>query len=538
MDCPILCDGSDRSTVCPDADCGLYDSESNTCALASLMTQAQACLESPVSELGNGARQALERLQAALRSGPAEVEDGSARNDSKLAFLVSEAEERRRAQERMLQVLDRSEAADESLRGEVRTVGDRLGVLEASLGTLEERLSGLARATGSLQTDQFRVAERLGGDLSRQIEGLATRLEEGEATTRRVLEDLATRTDDLTKQGKSLAREVNAGSVRQEEQTKALSRVQDDSTEKLSEIHRDAGTLQERLDRIGSRMEEGTTTGHKLQEELLGKSIEISSQLRNLIDQVDAVSARQQTGAEEAELQNSAVERRHQEGIQELEAAAAERHKQLEVHLAEMETRLDEPLEGTRAALESWRSEATGVLEALRQQHKEGQHAAQRAHDEEARELSARGVLLFHQGSLEAAEVSFRRAVELRPDFAEAHNNLGLVQSRQGDDDAAVVSFEKAMACGEELPAALNNLGFLYHTQMRDAEAVEMFQKALEADPGMALAFVNLGNAYHRQGHHAQALEAWRRALEIDPVNEDAERALRSFDLKAETARN
>ena len=94
------------------------------------------------------------------------------------------------------------------------------------------------------------------------------------------------------------------------------------------------------------------------------------------------------------------------------------------------------------------------------------------------------------------------------------------------------------MSCGQELPAALNNLGFLYHAQMRDAEAVEMFQKALEADPAMAPALVNLGNAYYRQGNHAQALDAWRRALELDPVNEDAERAIRSFDLQAGTERN
>ena len=224
--------------------------------------------------------------------------------------------------------------------------------------------------------------------------------------------------------------------------------------------------------------------------------------------------------------------------MQELESALDTHLDSLGNRMEEHARRVESPLDGARAALETWQREARQVLQALRERDVEDQRGRQRAREEESRELNARGVLLFHQGSLEAAERAFRRAVELRPDFAEAHNNLGLVQSRLGQEDAAVESFQKAMCGGQELPAALNNLGFLYHAQMRDAEAVEMFQKALEADPTMAPAFVNLGNAYYRQGNHAQALDAWRRALELDPVNEDAERAIRSFDLQADTARN
>ena len=442
MDCPILCADGENNTSCPDANCPLFDAENETCFLQ----RADATLER--DDLPAATRAALQRLSDAGHG----LLSVTGTPESKLSFLVSDVEDRRKSQEQLLQALSRSEASDGALRGEVRTLVDRLATLESGLANVEERLSSVGRTVGALHTDQFRVAEQLVGDLSRPVEAMASRLDEEAAAIRRVLKDLSGRTDNLAAQGVEMTREIHTVTVRQEEHDLAERRRQDDLTENLEEILREMAKLS----------------------------------------------------------------------------------GQLEEHAR----RVESPLDGARAALETWQGDAHQVLEALRERDVEDQRGRRRAREEESRELNARGVLLFHQGSLEAGELAFRRAVELRPDFAEAHNNLGLVQSRLGEEDAAVDSFQKAMSCGQELPAALNNLGFLYHAQMRDAEAVEMFRKALEADPSMAPAFVNLGNAYYRQGNHAQALDAWRRALDLDPVNEDAERAIRSFDLQADTARN
>ncbi len=441
MDCPLSCPDGETGASCPDASCPLYNGQTESCFLQ----QVEDSLARDET-LPDATRAVLQRLQDAGRGLPPEHRSA----ESKLAFLVMEVEERRKSQEQLLQVLSRTEASDAALRGEVRTLAERLAALESGQGTLEERLGGVGRSLSALQTDQFRVAEQLVSDLSRPLEAMASRLEEGAAGTRRVLEELSGRTDNLVTQGKEMSREMRLAMVRQEEQSELAHGRQ------LSELN---AALEGHLDSLGARMEEQTQ-------------------------------------------------------------------------------RLESPLEGARAAMQTWQGEARQVLEALRQRHAEDERSRQRACEEESRELNARGVLLFHQDSVQAAERAFRRAVELRPDFAEAHNNLGLVQSRLGQEDDAVVSFEKAMSCGEQLPAALNNLGFLYHAQMRDAEAVEMFRKALQSDPAMAPALVNLGNACYRQGHHTEALDAWRRALELDPVNEDAQRAIRSFDLQADTARS
>ena len=54
------------------------------------------------------------------------------------------------------------------------------------------------------------------------------------------------------------------------------------------------------------------------------------------------------------------------------------------------------------------------------------------------------------RGSSEVTS-AFREAIRLRPDFAEAHNNLGLVLVQSGDDAGGIAEFREAMRHGEGL---------------------------------------------------------------------------------------
>ena len=55
------------------------------------------------------------------------------------------------------------------------------------------------------------------------------------------------------------------------------------------------------------------------------------------------------------------------------------------------------------------------------------------------------------QNQLDQAVASCRRAVQLRPDFAEAHNDLGAILERQGNWEAAAECFEQALCLRPEL---------------------------------------------------------------------------------------
>ncbi len=389
MDCPILCADGENKTSCPDASCPLFDGQNETCFLQ----QADAFLER--DDLPAATRAALQRL---CDAGHGLLSDTS-NPEAKLSFLVSEVEDRRKSQEQLLQALSRTEASDGALRGEVRTLVDRLATLESGLGNLEEKLGSVGRAVGALQTDQFRVAEQLVGDLSRPVEAMASRLEEGAAATRRVLEDLSGRTDNLTTQGKEMSREIHTVTVRQEEHDLAVSRRQDALTQNLEAIVRETGKLSGQVAGLASQQEGGFSAGQQLQEELLGKVVEVFSQARDLTERVDALGAQQ----ESAESRREQCAKQHRQQLQELESALDAHLDSLGSRMEEHARRVESPLDGARAALETWQGEAGQVLEALRQRDVEDQHGRQRAREEESRELNARGVLLFHQGSLEAA---------------------------------------------------------------------------------------------------------------------------------------
>ena len=65
------------------------------------------------------------------------------------------------------------------------------------------------------------------------------------------------------------------------------------------------------------------------------------------------------------------------------------------------------------------------------------------------------------QGNLNEAVACYRRALALKPDFAEAHNNLGNTLKNQGKLDEAVVCFHRALELKPGYAEAQNNLGNL-----------------------------------------------------------------------------
>ena len=93
------------------------------------------------------------------------------------------------------------------------------------------------------------------------------------------------------------------------------------------------------------------------------------------------------------------------------------------------------------------------------------------------------GAALYAHGKLDEAEVSYRRALEIKPDFADVHYSLGLTLNRLGKFNDAVVSY----------------------------------RLALEIKPDFAEAHGDLGNALQNLGQLDSAQASYRRALEIKP---------------------
>ena len=139
------------------------------------------------------------------------------------------------------------------------------------------------------------------------------------------------------------------------------------------------------------------------------------------------------------------------------------------------------------------------------------------------------GNVLQEQGELDMAVTCYRRAISCRPDYARAHCNLGNVLQEQGKPDEAVTSYRNAISYQPDYADAYYNLGIILKEQGKIDAAVASHQKAIMHAPGWADAHCNLGNALQLQGKLDEATACYRRALELDPGNESTEHLIASL---------
>src|ERR1700761_4113278 len=69
------------------------------------------------------------------------------------------------------------------------------------------------------------------------------------------------------------------------------------------------------------------------------------------------------------------------------------------------------------------------------------------------------GIALLQKGDFQHSLTLLRRAVELQPKSAPAHNYYGFALARNGSLNPAILEFHKALALDPRYPEALYNLG-------------------------------------------------------------------------------
>jgi len=122
------------------------------------------------------------------------------------------------------------------------------------------------------------------------------------------------------------------------------------------------------------------------------------------------------------------------------------------------------------------------------------------------------------QGDHRAAIDRLRRVLQLRPRYAEAHNNLGNALAAAGQLAQAESSFRQALRCKPQYAEALNNLGNALRDQGKLDDAIDAFQRAWQLRPDYAECHNNLGIALARQKKFGEAIQSYRRALALKPT--------------------
>ena len=96
---------------------------------------------------------------------------------------------------------------------------------------------------------------------------------------------------------------------------------------------------------------------------------------------------------------------------------------------------------------------------------------------------------------LPSGGAALRRRSCADPGHAGTLHLAGLIAARTGRDDLAVLSLDAAVRLRPDFADAHNILGIVLVQHRRLAEAVTCFRRALGAGPDFAMAHSNLGNA-------------------------------------------
>ncbi len=112
----------------------------------------------------------------------------------------------------------------------------------------------------------------------------------------------------------------------------------------------------------------------------------------------------------------------------------------------------------------------------------------------------------------------WRHAVEHGPPSAIAHYNYAYDLALTGDRDAAIVHLRKAIEIRPWYRDARQNLSNCLMEMGHYEEAIAGFQKVLQIDKNFARACYGMGRCYERLNSIDQAMDAYRNAIRISPA--------------------
>jgi tetratricopeptide (TPR) repeat protein len=118
------------------------------------------------------------------------------------------------------------------------------------------------------------------------------------------------------------------------------------------------------------------------------------------------------------------------------------------------------------------------------------------------------------------------QALRIKPDLAEAHNNLGTALYQTGKPEEAIEHYEQAVRIEPEYAEAHYNLGIALGQVGRIEDAIGHYEQAVRIEPEYAEAHYNLGIVLDRGGRMSEAIEHLEKALRIMPDSVPAQSRL------------
>ena len=132
------------------------------------------------------------------------------------------------------------------------------------------------------------------------------------------------------------------------------------------------------------------------------------------------------------------------------------------------------------------------------------------------------GVIQIRQNNPSDAAAFFRSCLKIRPEFAEAHNNLGVILAKDEESELALHHFDASLYYRPKYTDASINRARLLQEFGRIDEAVEQLQSSLDDEPSNANLHVELGYALMRHGDFEEAVSHYELACQLGPQHAEA----------------
>ena len=125
-----------------------------------------------------------------------------------------------------------------------------------------------------------------------------------------------------------------------------------------------------------------------------------------------------------------------------------------------------------------------------------------------------------------ASETGFRRAIQLNPSYATAHQRYSLYLIAMGRTEESLAEIYRARSL-DPLSLSMNlSLGWRLYMARRYDEAIAQLHDTIEMDPTYLLAHIVLGQCYEQKGEFSQAIAEFQKAASLSPDNPPSVAAL------------
>jgi predicted O-linked N-acetylglucosamine transferase (SPINDLY family) len=127
--------------------------------------------------------------------------------------------------------------------------------------------------------------------------------------------------------------------------------------------------------------------------------------------------------------------------------------------------------------------------------------------------------VLKKQGNMEKAIEHYQQAIQLKPSYVQAYYNLGNTLIEQSQFKSAMTYFQKATELKPNFVEAHNNLGITLEEEGKNEEAISSYQRAISIRPNFVEGHRNLGLNLEKQGKINEARQVFQSVLAIEPEN-------------------